>query len=50
VVDVGGTRPHLIEPATGHAVAVEIFVGALEASGLIDAEATHRQELASCVS
>jgi hypothetical protein len=50
VVDFGGTRPHLIEPATGDAVAVEIFVGALEASALIDADATRRQDLASCVS
>ena len=38
-------RPHLIDPTTGEEIAVELFVGVLGASGLIYAEATHRQDL-----
>ena len=38
--------PHLIDPATGEEIAVELFVGVLGASGLIYAEATRSQELA----
>jgi len=45
-VDFSGKRPHLIDPATGEEIAVELFVGVLGASGLIYAEATRSQELA----
>jgi transposase len=48
-VDFSGKRPHLIEPTTGEAIAVELFVGVLGASGLIYAEATRRQDLVSWV-
>lgn len=44
-VDFSGKRPHLIDPTTGEAVVVELFVGVLGASGLIYAEATRSQEL-----
>ncbi|MGE5245410.1 MAG: IS21 family transposase [Betaproteobacteria bacterium] len=49
-VDFSGKRPHLVDPTTGEAVAVELFVGVLGASGLIYAEATRRQDLPSWVS
>lgn len=49
-VDFSGTRPHLVDPATGEEIAVELFVGVLGASGLIYAEATRSQDLASWVS
>jgi transposase len=48
-VDFSGKRPHLSDPTTGDAIAVELFVGVLGASGLIYAEATRRQDLASWV-
>jgi transposase len=48
-VDFSGTRPHLIDPKTGEAIAVELFVGVLGASGLIYAEATRGQDLSSWV-
>jgi len=48
-VDFSGKRPHLIDPTTGEAVAVELFVGVLGASGLIYAEATRTQDLPSWV-
>jgi transposase len=48
-VDFSGKRPHLIDPGTGEEVAVEVFVGVLGASGLIYAEATRRQDLASWI-
>ena len=48
-VDFSGKRPHLVDPATGEEVAVELFVGVLGASGLIYAEATRRQDLPSWV-
>jgi transposase len=48
-VDFSGKRPHLIDPATGEEVAVELFVGVLGASGLIYAEATRTQDLPSWV-
>jgi transposase len=48
-VDFSGKRPHLIDPTTGEEVAVELFVGVLGASGLIDAEATRRQDLPSWI-
>ena len=46
-VDFSGTRPSLVDPATGEEVLVELFVGVLGASGLIYAEATPRQDLPS---
>jgi len=49
-VDFSGTRPHLIDPQTGEEIAVELFVSVLGASGLIYAEATRGQDLASWVS
>jgi transposase len=48
-VDFSGRRPHLTDPKTGEVVAVELFVGVLGASGLIYAEATRGQDLASWV-
>lgn len=48
-VDFSGTRPALVDPATGEEVLVELFVGVLGASGLIYAEATTRQDLPSWV-
>ena len=48
-VDFSGTRPALVDPATGEEVLVELFVGVLGASGLIYAEATPRQDLPSWV-
>ena len=48
-VDFSGTRPSLIDPTTGELVLVELFVGVLGASGLIYAEATRSQDLASWV-
>jgi transposase len=49
-VDFSGKRPHLVDPATGEAITVELFVGVLGASGLIYAEATRRQDLPSWIS
>jgi len=48
-VDFSGKRPHLVDPTTGELIAVELFVGVLGASGLIYAEATRCQDLASWV-
>ena len=48
-VDFSGKRPHLIDPATGEEIAVELFVGVLGASGLIYAEATRGQDLSSWI-
>jgi transposase len=48
-VDFSGTRPALVDRATGEEVLVELFVGVLGASGLIYAEATTRQDLPSWV-
>ncbi|MEO6236028.1 MAG: IS21 family transposase, partial [Vicinamibacterales bacterium] len=48
-VDFSGKRPSLVDATTGEVVLVELFVGALGASGLIYAEATRRQDLASWV-
>jgi len=48
-VDFSGKRPHLVDPTTGELVVVELFVGVLGASGLIYAEATRSQDLASWV-
>lgn len=48
-VDFSGKRPHLVDPGTGELVVVELFVGVLGASGLIYAEATRTQDLASWV-
>src|SRR5262249_21189487 len=49
-VDFSGKRPHLVDPTTGDAIAVELFVGVLGASGLIYAEATRSQDLPSWIS
>jgi transposase len=48
-VDFSGTRPHLVDPATGEEIPVELFVGVLGASGLIYAEATPSQDLPSWI-
>lgn len=48
-VDFSGTQPHLVDPRTGEAQAVDLFVGVLGASGLIYAEATRSQDLPSWV-
>jgi transposase len=48
-VDFSGTRPQVVEPSTGEMISVELFVGVLGASGLIYAEATPRQDLASWI-
>jgi transposase len=48
-VDFSGKRPSLIDATTGEVVLVELFVGVLGASGLIYAEATRSQDLASWV-
>ncbi|HEY3380424.1 MAG TPA: IS21 family transposase [Vicinamibacterales bacterium] len=49
-VDYAGQHPHVIDRTTGQAVAVELFVGVLGASGLVYAEATRGQDLGSWVS
>jgi transposase len=48
-VDFSGTRPSLVDAATGEDTPVELFVGVLGASGLIYAEATRRQDLPAWV-
>ena len=48
-VDFSGKRPSLVDPSTGEDIPVELFVGVLGASGLIYAEATRSQDLASWV-
>jgi len=48
-VDFAGTRPHLLDPATGEVRPVELFVASLGASGYLYAEATPAQDLASWV-
>lgn len=48
-VDFSGKRPSLVDATTGEVVVVELFVGVLGASGLIYAEATRSQDLASWV-
>ena len=48
-VDFSGKRPSLVDATTGALESVELFVGVLGASGLIYAEATRRQDLASWV-
>ena len=48
-VDCSGKRPSLLDATTGELVVVELFVGVLGASGLIYAEATRSQDLASWV-
>ena len=47
--DFAGKRPSLVDATTGELVLVELFVGVLGASGLIYAEATRNQDLASWV-
>jgi transposase len=46
-VDFSGKKPSWVNPETGEVMEVELFVGALGASGLIYAEATPSQDL-SC--
>ena len=48
-VDFSGKRPSIVDATTGVLEPVELFVGVLRASGLIYAEATRRQDLASWV-
>ena len=48
-MDFSGRRPHLVEARTGEAIAVELFVGALGASGFLYAEATRSQDLPSWI-
>lgn len=48
-IDFSGTRPQLVDAQTGEVIAVELFVGVLGASGMIYAEATRSQDLASWV-
>lgn len=42
-VDYSGKRPHYIDPATGEAVTVELFVAVLGASNYLYATCTHSQ-------
>ena len=44
-VDFSGLRPHYVDPKTGEVIEVELFVGALGASGYTYAEAVASQEL-----
>lgn len=44
-VDYSGVRPEIVDPRTGEVTAVELFVGALGASGYTYAEATLSQDL-----
>jgi transposase len=44
-VDYAGKKPHLVDPATGALIAVELFVGVLGASNYTYAEATRTQQL-----
>ena len=44
-VDYAGQKPHLIDPATGEVIEVELFVGVLGASNYTYAEATRTQQL-----
>jgi transposase len=44
-VDFSGKKPHLVDPATGERVEVELFVAVLGASSYTYAEATYTQQL-----
>jgi transposase len=48
-VDYSGKKPSIVDVATGEAVEVELFVGALGASNLIYAEASRTQRSADCI-
>ncbi len=48
-VDFAGKKPTLVDIETGEVVTVELFIGALGASGLIYAEAVPSQELANWI-
>jgi transposase len=48
-VDFAGHRPHLVDPATGEIIPVELFVGVLGAGSLTYAEAVTRQDLGSWI-
>jgi len=45
-VDFSGLRPEIVDPKTGEVTQVELFIGALGASGYTYAEATGSQDLA----
>ena len=44
-VDFSGKKPHLVDPRSGEVIEVELFVGALGASGYVYAEVTMSQDL-----
>lgn len=48
-VDYSGMRPEIVDPRTGEVTEVELFVGALGASGYTYAEATLSQDLPSWI-
>jgi transposase len=48
-VDFAGDKAAYVDPTTGEAVAAEVFVAVLGASGMLYAEATRGQDLASWV-
>jgi len=48
-VDYSGKKPHLVNPATGELIEVELFVAVLGASNLTYAEATWTQTLADWI-
>lgn len=43
-VDYSGKRPHIVDPATGECIPVELFVGVLGASNFTFAECTRTQQ------
>jgi transposase len=47
--DYAGQKPHIVDPATGECVEVELFVAALGASNLTYAEATRTQRVADWI-
>jgi transposase len=44
-IDFSGKKPHIVDPATGEVITVELFVAALGASSYTYAEATRTQQL-----
>jgi len=48
-VDYSGKKPHIIDPATGEIIEVELFVAALGASSYTYAEATRTQQSADFI-
>jgi len=49
-IDFSGKRPHIVDPKTGKAIPVELFVAVLGASSFTYAEATRTQQLDEWVS